>query len=1287
MGLGTSREEESQEEPSFEEFVSAEEPDEFVSVEEPQSSYFQRYVTRPIRGLYNLFRGTEQPPPQPPSSPTEPELRGVPRRIPMRVPRRVPTDPVTPTPPQYMNFELLDLIFAGRYEEFFRAARNRLTPIPMEIVNRFIQTVQASDRKYRLKLDFGNSRIEWVPITTTTQNFLMEILGADYEITEEETYGSDRMDQMNFNAINDIEIVELQKPKGAREDQSGAFFPYINTTDLDLSRYQIWTHKQAKDGTSMHIETEDGQKIREHCLIDALLKQDVPQHEINMIKTDYERATFIGKKDLKPIAEKLGRNINLHFYDNKYISRNYTYQCGIFAPTSQAINIAIYKDHYFSYEATPYSRYFIEHYEELYNVPNPYDITRISFRENKYVRNKKAKINSLQMIHRLFQKGKFVRGDMSMFPESLSYKEITNHKHLDNIENEQKSFGKKHYTKEDKYYFKQIILIINEYVKEMDPKIKHASDKILIDIHNKLLYDLYPSLPDDDEAQQEIRRKKEDKAVVKLLSRYKILNSHPSSKKEFQTYLRRKYQDHEIAYADSETFVKMLKDFHRLFLLGGVTNDQELVSIFNVNDYDPDPVRGWSPEKVAVFKFLDKMTDYGSHKAMIYWHNVKYDYHVLEAYLSIYGKCQKDNNLYSVSLWHRGVKVEFIDSFKIIPMALEKMPNALGLVKHKKKEAIAYKYYDKNTSKQLVVPIKEYMKYLPVDERKIFKKEVKEHPSYRIEGGVPCFSPLAWYMTYLEQDCQTLKEGIQKFDEILLEITDGNVSVHDRITISSLTHLYMSIEGAFDGLYEIRGNLKNYINKAIVGGRVHANEKYLLKETTGKIEDFDGCSLYPSAISRLCRPNNDKDTHRMRSDCVSHLGLAKGKAKRLIAEDFDKWEDYHYSVMTVKINKINKNQQMPFIAVKDAAGTLDYRNTPPEQSIVVDSITLRDYIDYHEIEYEIQDGVYWDEGGNTRMGEIIEKLYSRRLECKARGNVGLSQVLKLMMNSSYGKTIIKPSKTQTKIIPMKEKKKNPDTGEYEINDKVYPWENYIYNNHNLIKKTRLMNNEEKVEVEIMSVDNSSNLGHVGCAILSMSKRIMNEVFNTANDIIEKSLISGEVCKEGGRPIGTIYYQDTDSMHIDYESLQPLANEFRKRYGRELIGKQLGQFHSDFELEGAVGEVHSRLLIILGKKTYFDDLYGHDTDGNLVVGHHYRTKGMTKEGMEFEGKKYSNGVLGIYQKLCTGVPVDVVMNPFDPETNKDKFMVKYEHGRPWTKELFPRRLQFGPSPTVNVGENE
>ena len=63
----------------------------------------------------------------------------------------------------------------------------------------------------------------------------------------------------------------------------------------------------------------------------------------------------------------------------------------------------------------------------------------------------------------------------------------------------------------------------------------------------------------------------------------------------------------------------------------------------------------------------------------------------------------------------------------------------------------------------------------------------------------------------------------------------------------------------------------------------------------------------------------------------------------------------------------------------------------------------------------------------------------------------------------------------------------------------------------------------------------------------MSKRIMNEVMCTAED--------------NNIPI---YYQDTDSMHIENDLIPLLANKFKERFGRELIGKNLGQFHSDFE---------------------------------------------------------------------------------------------------------------------------
>ena len=83
----------------------------------------------------------------------------------------------------------------------------------------------------------------------------------------------------------------------------------------------------------------------------------------------------------------------------------------------------------------------------------------------------------------------------------------------------------------------------------------------------------------------------------------------------------------------------------------------------------------------------------------------------------------------------------------------------------------------------------------------------------------------------------------------------------------------------------------------------------------------------------------------------------------------------------------------------------------------------------------------------------------------------------------------------------------------------------------------------------------------------MSKRIMNEVMCLAEDFKL-----------------SIYYQDTDSMHINYE-VELLALALKSTYNRDLIGKDRPQFHTDFDLEGACGEIYSTGSYFLAKSLY------------------------------------------------------------------------------------------------------
>ena len=87
------------------------------------------------------------------------------------------------------------------------------------------------------------------------------------------------------------------------------------------------------------------------------------------------------------------------------------------------------------------------------------------------------------------------------------------------------------------------------------------------------------------------------------------------------------------------------------------------------------------------------------------------------------------------------------------------------------------------------------------------------------------------------------------------------------------------------------------------------------------------------------------------------------------------------------------------------------------------------------------------------------------------------------------------------------------------------YEQYIDNHFNFIEKIERLNNFQD-SITLSSLDESYNMSHVGVAILSMSKRIMNEVFDIAND--------------NNLPI---YYTDTDSMHLKYNDIPKLEKEY------------------------------------------------------------------------------------------------------------------------------------------------
>ena len=117
-------------------------------------------------------------------------------------------------------------------------------------------------------------------------------------------------------------------------------------------------------------------------------------------------------------------------------------------------------------------------------------------------------------------------------------------------------------------------------------------------------------------------------------------------------------------------------------------------------------------------------------------------------------------------------------------------------------------------------------------------------------------------------------------------------------------------------------------------------------------------------------------------------------------------------------------------------------------------------------------------------------------------------VIKLMMNSGYGITGLKPIETDVKYV---------------AHDRQV---NFIQNHFNHIKWfTEMPNNEWRFEI-YKQIDTHYNRQHVACEILSVSKNIMNEVMCLAEDID-----------------AMIHYRDTDSMHMQYDAVERLGAAF------------------------------------------------------------------------------------------------------------------------------------------------
>lgn len=560
-------------------------------------------------------------------------------------------------------------------------------------------------------------------------------------------------------------------------------------------------------------------------------------------------------------------------------------------------------------------------------------------------------------------------------------------------------------------------------------------------------------------------------------------------------------------------------------------------------------------------------------KIQLIAHNLRYDYTFIFDKLFCLKPIMKGNNVMGGSgRVYVGkstfIEISFLDSCNMITTKLSKFGEMFQL--EQSKEIMPYSLYTTENIEDRFIDIETCLSFVKEDDKEQYLKNCKMWNCIEDDE----IDILDYSKRYCQIDCKVLKEGLETFSKWIKEIT--GLDIYNYCSIASVGLDYLIVNGCFEGCFKMCGRPREFIQRCVVGGRTMTRDNKKWK-VSGKIDDFDAVGLYNTSMNRM-------------------KGFLGGVPKVIENKSFD-WLNKNSDGFFVKVLCLNEpviKRGFPLLSQHEGE-VRNFTNNTKGNYYYIDKTTYEDCVKYQGLEFKIICGYYYNEGHNNKINKVVEHLFNARLEAKKNKNP-IQVIYKLLMNSCYGKCLLKPIDTDLEIV---------------YQDK---FEDYLTYNYNFIKDI-VDCGKLKIVKKIKPINEHFNNVYAGVEILSMSKRIMNEV----------------ICL--GEDLGlNIYYQDTDSLHINSSEIKTLSSEFKKIHGRELIGKGMGQFHSDFDLDGASKNIHAVNSVFLGKKCYIDELVGEDEKGKIIKGFHVRMKGINNEGIMDYTKKYNTDLMSVYNEL-------------------------------------------------------
>jgi hypothetical protein len=996
----------------------------------------------------------------------------------------------------------------------------------------------------------------WITFSSNNLEKLKDIntlYGDDYK----ERIGSDN--QFVFDITKSASFVLKIMVRRKKETDNGAFFKYYHKiNDLDINGLGIYSTKP--------------KNYNKNCLYIALEENGLEKDKLNAMK-EFVKCGSVPITKLKNIAEKLSIHIELkrikqngelnHYGDKE----NKTYR------------INLIDNHYFCDKEIDITSFAVKNYDEVKDIKDFHKINkkRVKNGKNTYEKSNKHKISSFQLVKLLLE-------NKEMVLDSIPIDDIMATPYYNNmIDNNDLDYDITENTK------------VNETIKTDNTD------------NYRIFFDFETDTSRKDKNNNPLPHKPYLMCGL-TQDNLKISKYGEECGKQFLDYIRDKFKD-------DKPLEKHLYDGSRN---KGCVKEVSLIAHNCRYDFtfliDYLSACGLKP-------VLNGTRLMGG-SALIYLNHHK-DRHICSN--SCGEKC-KNHNKIKISYENKTeyvspfIKLNFQDSYNLISKPLRDFKDMFKL--ECEKEILPYSLYTTKNISNKLVDKNECLSHIKKEEDK--KEYLKNAKEWKCLVG-DFIDIIKYSKKYCEMDCKVLKVGYDTFRTWIKEVCD--LDIVNYCSIASLSMDYLIKEGCFrdnkilfpcvstrqtpieenefldksrkDYCWKLSGRPRDFIQKCVVGGRTMCrdNKKWFVE---GRINDFDAVSLYPSAMYRM-------------------KGFLKGVPKVIKKENLNiDWLQNNTDGYFVKVMAINDAEEhgFPLLSNNEEDGIRNFSNKTKGNIYYLDKTGLEDAMNFQKIKFNVICGYYYDDGHNNKINSVMKHLFNTRIEAKKNDNP-IQEIYKLLMNSSYGKTLLKPIETDLAVITKKS----------------FP--NYLSRKYNFIREITESGDKMLIK-ETKVIDDHYNNCYAGVEVLTMSKRIMNEVMCLAQD---KEL--------------KIYYQDTDSMHINDNDIAILEKEFKNKYNRELIGKDMGQFHSDFDL-GKAKNIVATKSIFLGKKSYFDKLEG-DLVGKKIIGAHTRMKGINTEGMNHYCKIKNCSMEELYERLYEHDTLWENKN-FNP---KDKKSCKYD----------------------------